>query len=205
MDRPHWTMAVLHLDRPSCNLARRRDGSRVVCQAGRGPGDPGVAFSDHGVPMGWEPVLSLQRGMLIRPGNSGAADCSTCPLMQLPDDVHPLRVEVDGVAGGVRMEVAMPSQRLDQLLEVYRSSGQGPRLVRLGRGETGHVDVLRTVVDLGELTARQVEAIRFAQRFGYFHGDADVSDLAKAMGCSRSTAHEHLRKGLARMVEAVFA
>lgn len=55
---------------------------------------------------------------------------------------------------------------------------------------------------MGDLTTRQLEALEIGLEVGYFEVPrrGDVSDVAKALDCSESTASIHLQKAQARIV-----
>lgn len=60
---------------------------------------------------------------------------------------------------------------------------------------------------VGDLTRRQVEAVRAALDAGYYEvpRGATTADVADRLGCTASTAAEHLRRAEARVIRAAFA
>ncbi|MUW13787.1 hypothetical protein GJ633_03250 [Halorubrum sp. CBA1125] len=70
--------------------------------------------------------------------------------------------------------------------------------------ETNHVPV--TADSLESLTDRQLEVLEAAYRGGYFRWprDATAEEVAELLGISSPTLHKHLRRGEARVFEALF-
>lgn len=99
------------------------------------------------------------------------------------------RVEFDvfGEAGDLRALVA----------DVDDAVGVSIRSVDDGAGYSS--------VTPARLTDRQAEAVRVADRLGYFAvpREATVDDVAAAMGLAPETVSEHLRKAVARVVPTV--
>ncbi len=187
----------LHLDKPSCPaVGQLSDDQRVRCHV---PGGPFGAYAWRGgdAPPGWQTLLSCSGGQFMR---LEEADCSTCPLASLPPQTYPVAVEVR--PDGLRVDMALPDpEQLRVVLRHWAARGQCPRVVRAAL--SGEQPDGLALLDLGLLTRRQREALEAATRIGYFEeGGVGVSELATQMGCSRSTAHEHLRKGLDRLVRA---
>jgi DNA-binding CsgD family transcriptional regulator len=63
-----------------------------------------------------------------------------------------------------------------------------------------------TADSLGSLTDRQLEVLEAAYRGGYFRWprDATAEEVAESLGISSPTLHKHLRRGEARVFEALF-
>ncbi len=190
-----------HLDTPTCAaVAKLPQEERVHCHV---PGGPfgAYAWTSGETPTGWKPLLACGGGSFVRLEEE---DCSHCPLGALPPDAFPVAVEAR--ADGLRVDLALPdANQLRVILRHWAARGQSPRIVN-GRMPDADRRAL-ALIDMGLLTPRQREALETAARIGYFSagGYAGVSDLAEQMGCSRSTAHEHLRKGLERLLRATLA
>lgn len=170
------------------------------CHIPGGPFGP-YAWTAGDRPTGWNPILSCGSGQFIRLAND---ECSSCPLRSIPPEVYPVSVEAR--PDGLRVDVALPdAEQLRVILRHWAARGQSPRIVSGRMPDTERNDL--ALVDLGVLTRRQRQALEAAAQIGYFTAGADagVSALAQMMGCSRSTAHEHLRKGLDRLVRGTVA
>lgn len=100
-----------------------------------------------------------------------------------------------------------PEGRVDWEILTTRPSGPflgvGPRSRRGVRG--GTLRSLGGPVPYSRLTGRQEEALRCADRLGYFSvpRKASLATLAGALGISRSAAAELLRRGLHVLIQAL--
>ncbi len=194
-----WSNATLRLETPACAATRQlRQGQRLRCLRPGTTGTP-LAFVDGDGLTGWTSVRSCRQGAFIQ----GADPCAQCPARQLPADMMVLEVEATPEA--MSLKVAYEDQ--DALAAAYhgfRASGQGPH-VRRSAGHEAAAPL--SMVDVASLTPRQREALEKASRMGYFTQNpaTGVDALAEAMGCSRSTAHEHLRRGLDQLLSEVFS
>lgn len=103
-----------------------------------------------------------------------------------------------GTDGQVRWEVLVdgPFQRL---------AGKGSGLRSAGTRETLHS--LRTPLPYSRLTGRQEEALRCADRLGYFAVPrrASLGRVAEALGISRSSTAELLRRGMSVLLRSLDA
>lgn len=199
------THATLRLDTPSCPaVAELGPRERVRCiQRGDEGGDAGgtlpVAHVRGDAP-GWDSLAACRDGRFARRTEA----CRACPVQALPSDLVPL--DVEATQAGLRIEVAAPDDTT--LADAYhrlRVAGQRPRIVRGGRSSATGAPAPGAYVHLDHLSRRQREALEAAQRIGYFEvGGGGVDALAAELGCGRSAAHEHLRRGMARLLDAVF-
>ena len=191
-----WSTATIRLDRPRCDAARALGPDQRLRCVTRSDGGPLAHLSD-GELDSWGEVRPCRQGQFVKRDHA----CRECPARMLPSDMVPTQVDV--ALGNVTLQVVFP--RPASLSEAYhglRMDGQAPHITRR---RDGPAPAPAALVDLGALTRRQREALETARRIGYFEeGNAvGVDDLAGAMGCSRSTAHEHLRRGMARLLDAV--
>lgn len=195
-----WLLARIQLAKPTCPAWSTLRGAKVQCIT---PGRQGQAFvhSDSSNLPGWEPVGACTRGALFRLSGSS---CAGCPLASPPPNVQPISAEVS--ADGVRADFLMPdADAFRDLLAQLTATGQDPKILRFGRSQRP-LERPKVLLGLDTLTDRQLEAIKLAVSMGYFQEgrEANIADMATRMGCSRSTAHEHLQKGLQRLLTAAF-
>ncbi len=165
------------------------------------PGGSGIplAFVEGGALQGWSPVEACRQGAFMQ----ADGPCARCPVRQLPSGMVPL--EVAAHAGQLTLRVAYKEDgALAEAYHAFRSTGQGPQVRRSGKQTT---EAPAGLVDLQHLSQRQRQALGTASAMGYFRegNDMGVDALAAAMGCSRSTAHEHLRRGLDRLLGDIFS
>lgn len=113
------------------------------------------------------------------------AICMTCPFLPSPADP-------DGETRVPAWRVLVhKAQDAHPLLASFTSPGTPqPALVRIGSYRGGH-----------DLTARQELAIGTAFALGYYDTPrrAQLKDVAKALGVSRATAMENLRRGMRKL------
>lgn len=195
-----WGTARIRLEHATCPVTRQlQNGQRFRCMS-RGQGGHPFGSLKGNTYSPWETAL---RGDDANWTHLPTASCQACPIAALPTNVYALKVEAH--SDGVDVDVTFPNpQRLRVYLDRLEAAGQAPRLA--GQAKPGSPPRAKMVLDADLLTERQREALQTAAALGYFTpGRAvDLSDLAREMGCSRSTAHEHLRKGLGRLLEASF-
>ncbi len=112
------------------------------------------------------------------------AICTSCPFLAEGD---PEETESSWGLLVPRAADARPMIR-----DLKGSGGNPPRLIRVGKYR-GPPD----------LTPRQELAVHLAHRMGYFETPrrADLDQLARALGVSRPTAMEILRRGLQKLAE----
>lgn len=175
-----------------------RPDDQVECLTGPGPCPFAYARKP---PSGWDIVAPCTTGALVR---KAAPLCHGCPFVALPLGVQRLRTEVSG--RGIRVDVLL--QRRELLADLVRqlsSSTKCPvHILRVGNVEAA-LSRPKVLLGLDGLSPRQLEAVQLANQLGYFRQPTtDLAKVAQAMGCSKSTAHEHLQKGLDRLLAASF-
>ncbi len=188
-----WSIATLCLEASTCPVVPRLGaGDRVRCRSRDGAP---VAHATREL-AGWQTLAPCRGGYLLQRDTA----CGTCPVRRLSGGL--VAIDVEARADGLRIEVAAPDPAA--LAEAYhrlRTDGQRPRIVRGGRGPSAPGAFL----NLGHLSRRQRSALEAARRIGYFEtGGGGVDALAAELACGRSAAHEHLRRGMARLLDAVF-
>lgn len=196
-----WFTCRILLENPSCHAAEAfQTGAPGTCLSPAHRQGAPLIHTTGPIPDGWEDVGADPRGRLTRMPDG---DCSVCPFGRLPREVRCLDVNLR--EGVLRADLLLPSQTaLRDMMERFRMQGQRPRILRTGTHDG--MPVPGMFIDPSVLTPRQREALEAAVEIGYFaRGDASTESLAERMGCSRSTAHEHLRKGLERLLAASFA
>ncbi len=200
-----WHMASVWLRGHACpTVAVLKAGERVEClgTGGASGGSPcSFVYAEDSVPQGWSVVAPCSRGALLR--NAGAA-CERCPFAALPAGVERLRLEASD--RGIRFDALFQDRRLvASLLAKLAAEGHEPEILRAGPVRNPLAGP-KVVLGLDSLTPRQLEALRVASVVGYFReaSEATLARVAEEMGCSRSTAHEHLHKGLDRLLTASF-
>ena len=62
----------------------------------------------------------------------------------------------------------------------------------------------RVSVDLGSITAKQLEAMDLAVRRGYFAGETTLGEIAEELEISKSAVSQRLRSGQAKLVRSIF-
>lgn len=194
-----WFLARIHLARAACPALTGLGCARAQCLT---LGRKGSAFvhSDGDLP-GWELAGTCNRGAFYRLPDSSSAGC---PLSDLPPEVQVLGAEL--ARDGVRADFLLPdAAAFRALLARFTTTGQDPRILRFGRGQ-GPMTRPKVILGLDTLTERQMEALQLATSLGYFRegSEGSVAAVASRMGCSRSTAHEHLQKGLDRLLRDAF-
>ena len=113
------------------------------------------------------------------------AICTSCPFLPLPGDA----VEADTPFTWGLLSPSAASMR--PLLDSFRTPGSPPpKLLKVGAFHATR-----------ELTSRQEHALETADRLGFFEGPrrAGLAEVAKAMGVSRATAMEVLRRALQKL------
>ncbi|MCI4369074.1 MAG: helix-turn-helix domain-containing protein [Thermoplasmata archaeon] len=112
------------------------------------------------------------------------AVCNSCPLAPTTDPSV-------GPEGEWRLIIPKVSPRARALLKVFRPEDGSSSLLRVGGPATGT-----------ELTTRQERAVDAAFQMGYFDHPRRVGlrEVAKALGVSRSTALELIRRGLTKVL-----
>lgn len=193
-----WPIATIEFDGPSCPAAKRiGSGDRLTCLDPKGSEEP-VGFLEDEPTGPWEEIAEVGSRYLSRLPET---DCNGCPLKRLPQEVHLLESTVQ--PSTVRGRIAVPS--VDRLFEIMKSldgNGENAHLERLVNGEAkGGRPVL---VDLDTLTSKQLSILRAAHRHGYFTLSSGVTldDVAEEVDLSRSTVHEHLQKGIERLLKS---
>lgn len=191
-----WPIATVEFENTECPAADRvGSGQRLKCLDPKGSEEP-VGYLEEQPDGPWKEIADVGGRYLCRLPNT---DCDGCPLKHLPDDIHLL----DGSVTPSRVEGRIAVPNVDRLFEVMRSleeGGENAHLERLVNGETsGGRPVL---IDLENLTSRQLTVLRAAHRQGFFGLSTGVTldDVAGELDLSRSTVHEHLQKGLDRLL-----
>ncbi len=179
-----WHEALISLAAPDCPAAQTMRSGRLECSGHGGP-----ARGQADLP-GWD---ALDDDLM-----APREPCTTCPARI----DHGIVSQAIVRPGHVRLRVhAAHRQDIRQAYDALKQQGASIDRIRLGR-HYGR----RRQIDLDALTTRQWQALQEAAKMQYFQGcdiQAKAEHLAKAMGVSKSTAHEHLRKGLAALVAAV--
>ena len=107
---------------------------------------------------------------------------------------------------GVDVTVRLPeSVDVRSFVEACRSRYPGTELVARRRCEPPEDRADGTTWLPGGLTGRQHEAVLAAHRAGYFEWPRESTgeEIADRLGVSAPTFHQHLRKGLARLLDAL--
>lgn len=190
-------VVTLHLAAPTCaatGLVGR--GRRLRC-IGLGGRFGAYGLMEGPAPAGFESLEGDPRGLGALP----AVDCSACPVRLLPPGMRPLSAEVQ--ENGVRLQILVEDEEVvADALRRLREAGQGPRRVAT---RPDPAPASGFTVPWGALTARQRETLEIAAELGCFDpGGPEIGDLAHRLGVSRSTAHEHLQKGISRLLQAMF-
>ncbi|SFR37605.1 MULTISPECIES: helix-turn-helix domain-containing protein [Halorubrum] len=104
----------------------------------------------------------------------------------------------------VRLALSLPAaDPLGDVIDALESTGASVRLERLTSSGGADTRSDPVVVDRGRLTDRQREAVRTAQRLGYFEHPrgASATEVADAIGIARTTFSEHLAAAQRRVFE----
>jgi hypothetical protein len=196
-----WATASIRLKTPTCPVVAQVDpGQSVQCLAPGGRQGP-FAFVPGQLPAGWRELVPCTRGSL----GAGPPDaCLRCPLARLPGGVCPMNVKI--TSDGLTFDLLFPEGRaLVDLLADFEQQGAGPVIVRVRSGDPPAAPP--ALVDLRALTPAQYRTLLAAHAIGYFTpgSGVGVDDLARMVGCSRSTVHEHLQKAVQALLSAVLS
>ena len=109
------------------------------------------------------------------------AVCTSCPYL-------PPTASSDGKSWGILVPKAADAEL--PIAAMTRPGRPAPQVLRVGRYQSN-----------GALTPRQERALDEALRLGYFAHPrrAELKDVARALGVSRSTAMELLRRGMGKL------
>ncbi len=193
--------ATLHVGPSLCRAAHSLEPGAKIRVFSPNPRCHPFGIASGAVPGGWDLLGHLSQGSLVK---GPCLSCGRCPLAAMPENVQSLNAVIR--SDGIRVDLLANSRKaVGDAVQSLRATGHAAHVIRiarrpaLGRGA-------EVLVDLGILTARQMEVLEAAVAAGYFDTERQTSmrDLADLMGCSAGTVHEHLRKGLARLMEALF-
>jgi len=129
--------------------------------------------------------------------SDAANDHCICPAFA----AHRCVATVERVLGdAVAVRLSVPGRgTLRDVVADLRERGADVELARLDTADAGD----RTLeLDVGEVTEAQREAIRVADRLGYYDDprDADLGDVADELGISRSAASQRLNGAASTLV-----
>lgn len=176
----------LQLDTPRCPVSRDLEpGDRFACIG------LGGQFGAYGLRCG-DNEMSVQSLPYV--------DCSSCPLNDLERGARPLVAEAH--SNGLRIQMLISKgTSLDKTIRRLRDAGHCPRVVSATTmTPNGGVFVPWMV-----MTFRQQHVLETAWRMGYFEpGGPSVQSVARAIGIGKSATHEHLQKGVAVLLAAMY-
>lgn len=128
-------------------------------------------------------------------------DYCVCPAFRAHDCVADLRAFRDGA---LEVDVTVPQRSvLRELVEDLREREAGVRLEQVVPLEP-EPDDHAVLLDAASITPKQREAVTTAVEMGYYDSprEADLGDVASALGVSRSAASQRLNAAEATLVEA---
>ncbi len=174
-------------------------GTQIRVFARRTRPASGVAADD--LPSHWGVLGHVQQGTFVQ---GPCLSCGHCAMATLSGGVQALSAVIR--CDGIRVDLLAPSHTaIGTALQELRAAGHAAHVMGLAH-RSGSANGMEDLVGLGILTARQLEVLRAAVAAGYFSAERQTSlrALADDLGCSAGTVHEHLRKGLAKVMDALF-
>lgn len=186
-----WFYAKVRLRDPDCPVARSPDLPAPFRCLDPGPGGTPVGRVEGPTPEGWTDLGGGPAGQVVR---TDRHDCAGCPIAgECEPDVLATVRAVDG-----NLDLGVPADdraELRSLVAALRERGQDPAVVRIeSAGADGGAG--------SALTDRQRAVLQAATDADYFSPSSAVTleEVAEEVGGSTSTVHEHLQKGLDRLL-----
>lgn len=211
-----WFYAEVRLRHPACPVAAQPEAPDGFRCLDPGSGGSPLGVVEAGTPGTWVRLGRGPDGPLVR---AEPLDCEPCPLVDgcgpaaqagpeggaegepgAEGGTNEILTHVHAADGALDVGICTDDRAdLRSLVQVLREREQDPVVRRIETAD-------RPPGASEGLTGRQREVLEAATEAGYFSaGDAvTLEEVARRAGGSKSTVHEHLQKGLTRILEARF-